>query len=128
MALEDPVEADQIYQRLLRAFQDIQTQIQERVRPVAELAVQAEIDRLRSLSEQQKSILLDCLAEIDRSILKCRNQVDQYRQVRLDLIRLNESLAGLGAEPVMMPDYSPAENLGEIILARVEGLRAEGKI
>jgi hypothetical protein len=95
---------------------------------VAELAVQAEIDRLRSLSEQQKSMLMDCLAQIDRSILKCRNQVDQYRQVRLDLVGLNERLTRLGAEPVMMPDYFPGENFGELILARVEGLRAEGKI
>jgi hypothetical protein len=71
---------------------------------------------------------MDCLAQIDRSILKCRNQVDQYRQVRLDLVGLNERLARLGAEPVMMPDPFPTENLGELILARVEGLRAEGKI
>ena len=34
----------------------------------------------------------------------------------------------LGAEPVMVPDYFPTENLGDLILARVQGLRAEGKI
>jgi len=124
----DSLEADQVYQRLLRAFQDIQAQIQERVRPVAELAVQAEIDRLRSLSEQQKSILTDRLAQIDQSIMKCRNQIDEYRQVRSNLAELNERLTRLGAEPVLVPDFFSTENLGEVVLARIEGLRAEGKI
>ena len=122
------MEVDQIYQRLLQAFQDVHLQIQDRVRPVAELALQAEIDRLKSLSQQQKSILMDCLEKIDRSILKCRNQANQYRQVRSDLVGLNERLTRLGAEPVMIPDYSPTENFSDLILARLEGLRAEGKI
>jgi hypothetical protein len=34
----------------------------------------------------------------------------------------------LGAEPDRVPDYFPTENLGDLILARVQGLRAEGKI
>jgi len=122
------MEEEQTYQRLLRAFHDIQVQIQERVRPVAEQAVQTEIDRLRTLSEQQKSILTDRLAQIDQSILKCRNQIDQYRQARSNLAELNERLTRLGAEPVLVPDFFPTENLGEVVLARIEGLRAEGKI
>ena len=51
-------EEQQTYQRLLRTLHDMQAQIEERVRPVAEQAVQAEIERLRSLSEQQRSILI----------------------------------------------------------------------
>ena len=121
-------EEQQTYQRLLRTLHDMQAQIEERLRPVAEQAVQAEIERLQSLSEQQRSILTDCLAHIDRSILNCQNQIDEYRQTRSDLASLNERLAMLGAEPVRVPDYFPTENLGDLILARVQGLRAEGKI
>jgi hypothetical protein len=118
----------QTYQRLLRTLHDMRAQIEERVRPVAEQVVQAEIERLRSASEQQRSILMNCVAQIDRSILNCQNQIDEYRQTRSDLATLNERLAKLGAEPVVVPDDFPTENIGDLIVARVQGLRAEGKI
>jgi hypothetical protein len=119
---------EQTYERLLRALHDMQAQIEERVRPVAEQVVQAEIERLQGLSTQQKTILNDCLALIDQTILDCRIQMEEYRQTRSALSLLNQRLAELGAEPVAVPDYFPTENLGDLILARLEGLRAEGKI
>lgn len=119
---------EQAYERLMRALHEMRTQIEEGVRPVAEQVVQQEVERLRSQSEQQRSILKDCLAHIDHSILNCRSQMDDYRQTRSDLVALNESLANLGAEPVAVPDHFPAENLGDLILARLQGLRAKGKI
>jgi hypothetical protein len=118
----------QAYESLMRAVHDMQAQIDRMVRPAEEQFIQAEAERLRSLSEQQKSILQDCLAHIDQSILNCRAQMDEYRQTRSDLAGLNERLADLGAEPVTIPDHFPAENLGDLILARLQGLRAKGKI
>jgi hypothetical protein len=99
-----------------------------KVRAVAEQVLQQEMERLRSESEQQKSMLQDCLAHIDESILNCRAQIDEYRQTRSDLVALNERLANLGADPVTIPDQFPSENLGDLILARLEGLRAKAKI
>jgi hypothetical protein len=93
-----------------------------------EQVVQQEVERLRSQSEQQRSILKDCLAHIDQRILNCRSQMDEYRQTRSDLVALNERLANLGAEPVAVPDHFPTENLGDLILVRLQGLRAKGKI
>src|SRR4029077_4334941 len=119
---------EQTYERLLRALHDMQAQIEERVRPAAEQVVQAEIERLQGLSTQQKAILNDCLALIDQTILDCRIQMEEYRQTRSALSLLNQRLAELGAEPVAVPDHFPTENLGDLILARLEGLRAEGKI
>ena len=116
------------YERLMRAVGDMQAQIDGEGRPIVEQFAQTEVERLRSLSEQQKSILQDCLAHIDQSILNCRVRVDEYRQTRSDLLALNERLANLGAKPVTIPDYSPAENLGDLMLARLQGLRAKGKI
>jgi len=72
-----------------------------------------EVERLRSQSEQQRSILKDCLAHIDQSILNCRSQMDEYRQTRSDLVALNERLANLGAEPVAVPgSFSGGESRG----------------
>jgi hypothetical protein len=119
---------EQTYERLLRVLHDMQAQIEERVRPVAEQVVQVEVERLQSLSMHQKSILNDCLALIDQTILDCRIQMEEYRQTRSALLLLNQRLAHLGAEPVAAPDHFPTENLGDLILARLEGLRSEGKI
>ena len=118
---------EQAYGRLMQVQHEIQTQIEQGVRPVAGRVVQQEVERLRSQSEQQRSMLKDCLAHIDQSILNCRSQMDEYRQKRSDLVALNERLANLGVEPMAVPDYFPAENLGDLILARL-GLRAKGKI
>ena len=119
---------EQTHERLLQALGDIQAQIEGHVRPVAKQVIQAEVERLRSLSEQLKSILNDCLMRIERTILDCQSQMEEYRQTRSDLAALNERLASLGAEPVPMPNQLPAETLGDLILARVQGLRVEGKI
>src|SRR4249920_119125 len=118
---------EQAYERLMRALHEMQAQIEEGVIPVAEQVVQREVERLRSQSEQQKSILQECLAHIDQSILNCRAQIDEYRQTRSDLVALNERLANLGAESMAVPDHFPAEKLEDLILARLQGLRAKGR-
>ena len=119
---------EQAYERLIRTVQVMQAQIDEGVRPLAEQLLQAEIKRLQGLSEQQRSILQDCIARIDQSILNCSVQMAEYRRTRSDLIALNERLANLGGEPVPVPNHFPVENLGELILSRLEGLRAQGKL
>jgi hypothetical protein len=119
---------EQAYERLMRTLRDMQARIEEGVRPMAEQVFQTEVERLRGLSEQQISILHDCMARIDQSILNCRAQMDDYCRTRSELVALNERLADLGAEPVAVPDHFVAENLGDLILSRLEGLRAKGKI
>jgi hypothetical protein len=119
---------EQTHEPLLEALGDIRAQIEGHLRPVAKQVVQAEVERLRSLSVQQKSILNECLMRIDRTLIDCQSQMEEYRQIRSDLAALNERLASLGAEPVPMPIHLAAETLGDLILARVRGLRVEGKI
>ena len=125
---EDLMKEEQTYERLLQALHDLQAQIEERVRPVAEQVVQAEVERLRDLSEQHQTTLKHCLAQIDQNILRCRAQMDEYQQRRSDLAGINERLAKLGAEIVSVPDDFPQTNLADIIRLRVDGLRMEGKI
>lgn len=125
---EDLMKEEQTYERLLQALHDMQAQIEERVRPIAEQVIQAEVARLRELSERQRTALQDSVAHIDESILNCRSHIDQYQQRRSDLAALNERLTKLGANPAPIPDFLPDANLGDIITARVDGLRTEGKI
>ena len=125
---EDLMKEEQTYERLLQALHDMQAQIEERVRPIAEQVIQAEVARLRELSERQRTALQDSVAHIDESILNCRSHIDQYQQRRSDLAVLNERLTKLGANPAPIPDFLPDANLGDIITARVDGLRTAGKI
>ena len=125
---EDLMKEEQSYERLLQALHDMQAQLEERVRPVAEQVIQAEVERLRDLSVRHRVALQDTLAHIDANILNCRSYIDQYQQRRCDLAAVNERLTKLGADPMPMPESFPEQNLGDIIRARVEGLRMEGKI
>lgn len=125
---EDLMKEEQSYERLLKALHDMQAQIEERVRPVAEQVIQAEVERLRDLSEHHRAALQNSLARIDENILNCRSYIDQYQQRRSDLAAVNERLTRLGADPAPLPDFLPEQNLGDVIRARVEGLRTEGRI
>jgi hypothetical protein len=111
----------------MRTPHGMQGQTEEGVRSVTEQGLQQEVERLRSESEQQRSILEECLAHIDQSILTCRAQINEYRQTRSDLVALNERLVNLGAESVAVPDHLPAENLEDLILACLQRLSAKGR-
>ena len=125
---EHSMKEEPTYERLFRALEDMKAQIEERVRPLAEQVVQAEVERLRDLSQRQKNALEECLTQIDRSILGCRTHVNAYRERRSDLTVVNQQLAKLGAEPMPFPQEISATNFEDIIKARVTGLHSEGKI
>jgi hypothetical protein len=125
---EKSMKEEQTYERLLQALHDMKAQIEDRVRPVAEQVVEAEVERLRDLSGRHHSALRECVNQIDQSILSCRAHMKEYQQLRSDLVVVNQRLARLGAEPAAIPDELPSAHLGDIIKARVEGLHIEGKI
>jgi hypothetical protein len=54
--------------------------------------------------------------------------MNDYRQTRSELVTLNDRLSNLGAEPIVVPDTYQTENLADLILARLQRLRAAGKI
>ncbi|HWO42777.1 MAG TPA: hypothetical protein VNO43_13335 [Candidatus Eisenbacteria bacterium] len=119
---------EQTYERLLQALQDMQAQIEERVRPVAQQVVEAEIERLRALFEEHKAALGECLARIDANILNCRSCMEEYHQTRYDLASLSERLSKLGADAAPLPDGLPGEDVRDVIMARLEHLRAQAKL
>jgi chromosome segregation ATPase len=125
---EDLMKEEQTYERLLQALRDMQVEIEERVRPVAEQVIEAEVDRLHDLSEHHKNALANCVSSIDQSILNCRAHMTEYHQMRADLDMLNERLSKLGAEPVPVPELLPADNVGDLIKARIDNLAVQGKI
>ena len=110
------VSSAQSYEHILRDLRELRAQIEERVRPMAQSAVQAEVQRLLGLFEQRKERLRDCLAQIDRNLLDCRNQLVQYDEIRAELAKANERLADLGAEPLDLPEFPSPGGLVEMIV------------
>lgn len=119
---------DPVYGRLLQALREMQTQIDERIKPLATEMAGREVARLRARSDEQQSALKECLAHIDQSIVNCIARVDEYRRRSADLEALNRRLAGLGAAPEPPPPALAMGSAADSIVARLEGLRLAGKI
>ena len=123
-----PIPEDRLYDRLFQTVQDMQAQIEERVRPLAQQTIEIEVARLHEMSTQDQTALLECLARIDQCILSCIDRLGEYQKRHSELMRLNQRLAALGAEPQPLPDLWPAQDPGEMIRFRLEELRLQRKI
>ncbi len=125
---EDLMREEQSYERLLQALQDMKSEIAKQIRPVEEQIIQANVDHLRQAFTQESRRLSKCLDEIDDNILACRQYVQDYERIRSSLNSLNEKMAQLGAEAILVPDGLPTTDLGEIIRLRIDSLRSQAKI
>ena len=119
---------DRLYDRLFKTLHDMQAQIEERVRPLAQQTVEVEVARLHEQSKQDRTALIECLARIDQCILGCMERIAEYQSRHSELIRLNQRLAALGADPQPLPDHWPTENAADMIHFRLEELRLKGQI
>ena len=68
---EDLMRDEQSYERLLQALRDMHKEIEERIRPVEEQIVQAEVDYLKGQFERQQNALADCLGRLSRLPEQC---------------------------------------------------------
>src|SRR5262245_32640936 len=109
-----------VYDRLLNTLQLMQTQIEERVRPLAQEAVQLEAARLRHQCELEQNALTECLARIDQCISTCTERMNDYEKTYAELARLNQPLVTLGAEPEPMPEPLTIEKLTATLGPRIE--------
>ena len=123
---EDLMKREQAHARLLEALLDMKTEIQARIRPLEEQIVQANIENLKDMFEQQKKILEDCLTAIDRKILECLLHLHDYKRIQSDLFTLNEKLSRMGEASLPIPNSIPIEDLGDAITQRIEHLKSKG--
>lgn len=115
-------------ERILQALRDAKIQIEERIGAAAEKVIEAEISQLRSLSEQHQNALKDCLSRIDENILSFCARINEYRGRCSELAEVNESLARLGAAPLLQPRDIPSSDILEILQSRFRQLQDQGKI
>lgn len=123
-----PTGEDRLYSRLLQALHDMQSQIEERVRPLAQLTVQEELTNLRAQSEKDRAGLQECVARIDQCMLICVDRFNEYQRGYAELTTLNQRIVALGATSETLPENLVAQNLSDTINQRLQNLRLTGKI
>ncbi len=119
---------DPVYGRLLHTLHDMQSQIEQRLRPLAEQAVEFQLGQLREQSSHDRATLNACLVHVDQCIVNCIEQLEEYQNKHTFLRTLNQRIANLGATPEPLPDPLAVENLTAVMQARVEGLRRQSKL
>jgi hypothetical protein len=106
----------------------MQSQIEQRVQPIARQVVELKIARLREQSAQDHAALNECLAKIDRCILTCVDRMDEYHKRHDLLTTLNRRLTSLGAPPEPIPEYVLAASLSDTIASRLKLLHDHVKL
>lgn len=119
---------ERLYDRVLQMLRDMQAQIDERIRPLAQLTVDAQVAHLREQFADDEAALQESLAGIDRCIVNCAERFQEYRRRCDDLMALNEKLAALGAAPDALPENPTARDVQEVIELRLKQLSAVGKL
>jgi hypothetical protein len=91
-------------------------------------AVQAEAERLSEWMMHEQRALEDCLTRIDQNLLACVERIRESQKQYADLSALKQRLEELGASSSSLPELSTSQDPSEIINARLESLRRDGKI
>jgi TolA-binding protein len=119
---------DRLHGRLVQALRDMQWQIEERVRPLAQQVVELEVARLREQSCHDHTALKECLEQIDQCISTCVDRIGEYQKKHALLVTLNQRLEALGSTQEPLPGVLPGSEFDQTVKTRLEELRQSGKI
>ena len=78
--------------------------------------------------EEERKSLNRCLGGIDEKLQECAGFVNDYQQLHATLAGMRAKLIQLGAEPSALPAALPGERIEDVILWRVQELKALGKL
>ena len=78
--------------------------------------------------EEERKSLEHCLGGIDEKLKECAGFVNDYQQLHATLTGMRAKLIQLGAEPSALPAALPGEGIEDVILWRVQELKAAGKL
>lgn len=114
------------YDRVLHVLRDMQSQLANQVRPLAQQAIHFQVERLRERAAMDQAEMRNCLQRIDQYLCACIERAREYQWQHGELARYNGRLAALGATPEPLPECSA--NVNELIDSRMELLRRQHKI
>lgn len=119
---------ERLYDRVLQMLHDMQVQIEERIRPLMQMTLEAKVAHLREQFASGQAALQESLAGIDRCIVDCAERFQEYRRRYGELTALNQKLTELGASPDELPENPPARDLQDIIEVRLKNLSVTGRL
>jgi len=114
------------YDRPVHMLREIQAQIENQVRPLAQQAIDLEVERLRQRAATDRRELHACLDRIDQCVSACIERAHEYQGEHAELTSLNGRFAALGAIAEPLPECSA--NITDIIDSRLELLRRQQRI
>jgi hypothetical protein len=121
-----PAPREEPYDRLLHVLRDMQSEIENQVRPLAQQAIDFEVQRVREQAAIDQRDLRTCVEQIDRCVSACVQHAHEYRREHAELARFNGRLAALGSAAEPLPEC-PSE-ITEIISSRLQWLHVQQKI
>jgi hypothetical protein len=114
------------YDRPVHMLRDMQAQIVNQMRPLAQQAIDLEVERLRERAAIDQGELRACLDLIDQCVSACIERAREYQREHEELTRLNGRFAALGA--IAEPLAECPSNITDIIDSRLERLRRQQRI
>ncbi|HEX5604972.1 MAG TPA: hypothetical protein VFY96_00560 [Candidatus Binatia bacterium] len=106
-------------------LRNMQSEIENQVRPLAQQAIDLEVQRLREQAAIDERDLRACLERIDRCVSACIQRAHEYRREHAELAGFNRRLAALGSSAEPMPECPSV--ITEIIKSRLKWLRVQQK-
>jgi hypothetical protein len=125
---EELMKQEQSYERLLQVLLEMKADIANRIKPVENQVIQANVEHLREVFEQEKNRLGERVQILDGQILECQRCIEAHAKIRENLYAVNEKLVRLGAEALAVPEPLDSANLSEILRQRIESLKSQGKL
>jgi len=75
-----PAPREEPYDRLLHVLRDMQSEIENQVRPLAQQAIDFEVQRVREQAAIDQRDLRTCVEQIDRCVSACVQHAHEYRR------------------------------------------------
>ena len=118
----------QAYDVMFQALVGIRNYLEQKSDSIYGEIRRAQLERFEAAFQEQKDAFADCLDGIDQEIVTLSVYTEECQRLYGSLRELNEKFAELGTEPHAMPEAIAGDGLVAILAARIERLRAEGKI
>jgi hypothetical protein len=114
---------------LFQALVDIKNILNETISSLSENIRRAQLQYLEDAFQQQKAVAAECLDGIDDQLIKLSLYIEEYQRLRASLKDLSDNkIPALGGTPPAMPDALGGETLAGILAARIDYLKAQGRV
>lgn len=123
------MKSESSYETLFQALVEIRKDLHERINSLDERIRETQLKSLEDAFQRQKEAFADCLDGMDQELIKIAVYFEEYQGLYSSLKELHEKrIPNLGGTPSAMPEPFAGNSLMEILAARLEYLKSQGKI